>query len=81
MIKFKFYIIFSLLIFSLGETVHAGSEINELKVINLQTEELSMIMTVGKDSTVYFQYFGRKIDDASPYFVSFSLFCIINSPA
>jgi len=67
MIKFKFYIIFSLLIFSLGETVHAGSEINELKVINLQTEELSMIMTVGKDSTVYFQYFGRKIDDASPY--------------
>lgn len=36
-------------------------------VINLQTKDLSMVMTVGKDSIVYFQYFGKKITDATPY--------------
>ena len=36
-------------------------------LINLQTGELSMIMTVGKDSVLYFQHFGRKIEDASPF--------------
>ncbi len=35
------------------------------KVLNLLTKDLSMIMTVGKDSVVYFQYFGQKIDNAS----------------
>lgn len=35
------------------------------KVLNLLTKDLSMIMTVGKDSVVYFEYFGQKIDNAS----------------
>lgn len=37
------------------------------KLINIETKDLSMIMTVGKDSVVYFQYWGQKIKDATPY--------------
>lgn len=37
------------------------------RVINLQTNNLSMIMSTDKDQSLIFQYFGRKIVDASPF--------------
>ena len=57
--------LFPLLISSLA--MKAKTVSNEDRVINLQTKDLSMIMTVGKDSTLYFHHFGRKIEDATPY--------------
>ena len=36
-------------------------------VINLETKDLPMIVSIGKDSLVYFQYFGPKIKDASQF--------------
>lgn len=37
------------------------------QVLNLQTEDLSMVLTVGKDSVVYFQYMGERIEDSTPF--------------
>lgn len=56
---------FFLFLFSITAKANISDE--ESKVINLQTRELSMIMTVGKDSIVYFHHFGKKIEDVSPY--------------
>lgn len=47
--------------------IKADAANSEGKVINLQTKDLSMIMMVGNDGTLYFQHFGRKIEDAFPY--------------
>ncbi|WP_294081742.1 alpha-galactosidase [Proteiniphilum sp. UBA5384] len=46
-----------------------GANVSEKEgvLINLQTKDLSMIMTVGKDSVVYFHHFGKKIEDATPF--------------
>lgn len=47
-----------------SEEMEAGSSFPQ--VINIETQDLSMIMTVGKDSVLYFHHFGRKITDALP---------------
>lgn len=64
-LKIQLFFVF-LLLFNLSGVVNAKSE-NTDKLINIRTKDLSMIMTVGKDSVVYFQYFGQKIDDATPF--------------
>lgn len=58
--------LFSLCIFLLCilSSVRAKADFKP-KVINLETQSLSMVMTVGKDSILYFQYFGEKISDPS----------------
>ena len=56
-----------ILLFLSSIAIKAGTADREGIIINMQTEKLSMIMTVGKDSVVYFHHFGRKIGDASPY--------------
>lgn len=43
------------------------AHLNDKVIINLETQALSMVMTVGKDSVVYFQYFGKKITDTTPF--------------
>ncbi len=40
---------------------------NSSRLIKSDTKDLSIVMTVGKDSSLLFQYFGRKINDASPF--------------
>lgn len=40
---------------------------NSKEVINLKTKDLSMVMAVDGDNSLLFQYFGRKIDDTSPF--------------
>jgi len=60
----SFFIFF--LVFHSGGIVNAQS-VNTDKLINIQTKDLSMVMTIGKDSVVYFRYFGEKIDDAVPF--------------
>jgi len=37
------------------------------QIIRIDTKDNSLIMTVGKDSTLLFQYFGKKISDAMPF--------------
>lgn len=54
------------LLFHLGGIVSAQSTKTD-KLINIQTKDLSMVMKVGKDSVVYFQSFGRKLDNVSPF--------------
>ncbi len=58
----------SVLLFAILGGIAKASNVNYGgTIINLQTEDLSMIMTIGEDSVLYFHHFGRKIDDASPY--------------
>lgn len=60
------FCVFLLLIFL--ENINANNASDDVsRLINMQTRDLSMIMTVGKDSTLYFHHFGRKIGDATPY--------------
>lgn len=67
MIKLKLFLPCFFLLCYFCQTIEAGTTEEGGRVINLQTKDLSMIMTVGKDSTVYFHHFGRKIGDAAPY--------------
>lgn len=67
MIKIKRFLRCFFLLFLFSQTIEAGTTDERDSVINLQTRDLSMIMTVGKDSVVYFPHFGRKIEDATPY--------------
>ena len=60
------FCVFLLLIFL--ENINANNASDDVsRLVNMQTRDLSMIMTVGKDSTLYFHHFGRKIGDATPY--------------
>lgn len=63
----KLNLICVFLLFVSSTVIKADTTGSEGKLINLQTKDLSMIMTVGSDEVLYFQYFGRKIEDASPY--------------
>lgn len=44
-----------------------GSSVVSTPLINIKTQDLSMVMSVGEDSVLYFQYFGKRINDASPF--------------
>lgn len=39
------------------------------KIIQMNTKDLSIVMSTGKDSTLFFQYFGKKIAEASPFLI------------
>jgi len=41
---------------------------NKCKLIKIDTQNIAMVFTVGKDSSLFFDYFGPSIDDASPFF-------------
>lgn len=65
--KRKLFLICFLLLSPFGAMVRANPVDIGRELINLQTADLSMILMVGKDSLLYFQHFGRKIGDASPF--------------
>lgn len=62
---FLFLCLFALQIFMYSNAQNTTAN----KLIQADTKDLSMIMTVGADSTLFFQYFGEKIADASPFLI------------
>lgn len=65
--RFNTITIYFLLLFFFSQTIEAGLSEVKNQLINIQTKDLSMIFTVDRDSTVYFQHFGRRINDATPF--------------
>lgn len=63
----KFFFLYSYTLFCFACLSLPANAQSESKLLNIETKDLSMIMTVGKDSILYFQYFGPKIKDASPF--------------
>lgn len=57
-------IVFTLIVISVFSILSVKGE---EKVINLKTNNLSMVMSVDKDQSLLFQYFGRKISNSSPF--------------
>lgn len=46
--------------------VCTGAKAAEPQVINIRTNDLSMVMSVAPNGEVLFHHFGGRIDDASP---------------
>lgn len=62
-----FFKVQTVLIFLLSFHLGVSAQTKTDKLIEIQTKDLSMIMTIEKDSIVHFQYLGQKIEDTAPF--------------